>query len=124
MAPGAVQTLKSRAARTRNGISQRSPLQRGGRRWHCLTGGHALSEALCTFGEGGLLKMQREEHACALPSDGLLSSSDSWQTLIGQEHPSGHLVRGPTGAHVRAGASLGVCVISIFIPRAHHSRFP
>lgn len=39
---------------------------------------------------------------CVLPSDGLLSYSDTRRTLIGQGHPSGHLVCGPSGAYVRA----------------------
>lgn len=38
---------------------------------------------------------------CVLPSDGLLSYSDTRRTLIGQGHPSGHLVCGPRGAYVR-----------------------
>jgi len=65
--------------------------------------------------------MQSEEYVCvcvcvcerervrALPSDGLLSYSDTWRSLIGREHPSGHLVCGPRGVYARACVAY-VCV--------------
>lgn len=39
-----------------------------------------------------LFEMQSESSVCPMPSDGLLSYSDTWWTLIGREHPYGHLV--------------------------------
>lgn len=59
---------------------------------------------------GDPFEMQSEERVCVLPSDGLLSYSDTWQTLIGQGHPSGHLVCGPRGAYVRVCLRVCACV--------------
>lgn len=61
----------------------------------------------------GLFEMQSEEYVCVLPSDVLLSYSDTWRTLIGQEHPSGHLVCGPKSVYVCECVRANVCVMII-----------
>lgn len=73
-----------------------------------------MPRAQCT-GAGGwaCLKCRaRAGDACVRPSDGLLSYSDTWRTVIGQEHPSGHLVCGPGDVYVQAcvSACIYMCV--------------
>lgn len=88
-------------------------------------------ETVCLWAQctRGLSEMQSEECVCACVCEcasmcvcecsafgyRLLSYSDTWRTVIGQEHPSGHLVCGPRGVYPHECVCVCLCVSVIII---------